>query len=405
MRHVIIGAGAAGISAARTIREMRAEDEIIIISSDSDVYSRCMLHKYIGGERDLRGISFVEDNFFDKNKIIWLSGRKVTAINSHSKTIVAGEDNIEFDTLLIASGADSVIPPIGDLKNASNVFGLRHLDDAQKIKQLGSNASKIAVIGAGLVGLDAVYGLLDSKKEITVIEMGSEVLEMNVDKKIGETYRKYFEVEGCKFLLSKKVVDTSIDETGKIKELILESGEHIQCDLVIVAVGVRPAMDFIENSGIEVDRAIKVNERLETSQKNIFAAGDVNGLSAIWPNAVAQGKVAAKNMCGENCVYSDVFAQKNTINFFGLPTLSLGRINPLEDDTVLIRDDKKGYRKIIIAEGRLVGVILSKNISNSGFWQYLIKNEIDVSGKDLWKLSFADFISTDENGEYKWTVS
>jgi NAD(P)H-nitrite reductase large subunit len=138
----------------------------------------------------------------------------------------------------------------------------------------------------------------------------------------------------------------------------------------------------------------------------IYAAGDVAGLSGIWPNAQKQGEMAAYNMTGTKWAYDDRFALKNTVNFFGLLSLSLGAINPAEGDEVLVKEDRNNYRKLILRGGVPAGVILQGEIGSSGFWQYLIKNRIRIDnlGKSPWKVSYADFYGVEENGEYKWVV-
>ena len=143
---------------------------------------------------------------------------------------------------------------------------------------------------------------------------------------------------------------------------------------------------------------------METSVKDVYAAGDVSGLSGIWPNAMKQGRTAARNMCGGNETYTDTFAGKNTINFFGLVTLCLGAIVPQEGDEVVAEEDSKNYRRAILRDGKLCGILLQGDISNSGIWQYIIKEQIHVGsiGKNIFKLSFADFYDTGERGKYVW---
>lgn len=408
IKHVIIGAGAAGITAAKTIREQRPQDEIVLISKDRQVSSRCMLHKYISGERNADALSFVPDDFFQVNRINWLSGVTVTGIDVSDKKVICDDGKAVFyDKLLIAAGAESTIPPIGALKTAGNVFGLRHLSDAQAIRETARTAEKVVVIGAGLVGLDAAYALLEMKKDVTVVEMTPQILAINLDAHSAGAYQRRFEEAGCHFHLWRKVTGTEEDSQGNVIRVILDNGTILPCDLLVVAAGVRPAAGFLEGSGIIRERAVTVDPYLMTNYPEIYAAGDVAGLSGIWPNAMRQGKTAALNMCGIVTVYEDRFAIKNTINFFGLVTLSVGAFEPAPGDRVLQREDHLTYQKVILRDGCVIGVILQGNISNSGFWQYLIKNAIPVEhlDKPIWKLSFADFCTLDESGEYRWSIT
>ena len=406
MRHVIIGAGPAGINAAREIRSLRPGDSVSVISKDEHVHSRCMLHKYISGERDERTMNFSSEDFFAQNKIEWLRGVAVTGVNAAAKTVLCDGGAVNYDKLLIATGADSVIPPIGAMRTARNVFGLRNLSDAVAIRGEARGASRVVIVGAGLVGMDAAYSLLELGKSVTVVEMMPSVMAINMDEHAGAEYQRKFEEAGCKFLLGKKVCGTEASGDA-VTAIQLESGENLPCDMVIVAVGVRPTIGFLQNSGIEIERAVKVDSRLRTNDPDVYAAGDAAGLSGIWPNATKQGVIAARNMCGGDAVYDDVYAMKNTVNFFGLVTLSVGRNAPEDGDSVEIREDRKNYRRIITRDGLVKGVLLQGDISYGGFWQHVVKNGVDISrfNKPALDITYADFYGLDGKGQYEWRVS
>jgi NAD(P)H-nitrite reductase large subunit len=259
------------------------------------------------------------------------------------------------------------------------------------------------------VGLDAVYGILEASggtgKEINVIEMAPSVLAINLDAHAAQAYQRLFEKKGVKFHLARKVVNTSGDKEN-ITALELDGGTVIPCDMVIMAVGVRPAVAFLEGIDLTERKAVKVDDYLATNVPGIYAAGDVAGLSGIWPNAQKQGEMAAYNMTGTKWAYEDRFALKNTVNFFGLLSLSLGAISPQEGDEVLVKEDRNNYRRLILRSGVPVGIILQGEIGGSGFWLRLIadKIRIDRPGKSPWKVSYADFYGVEANGEYKWVV-
>ena len=405
MEYVILGAGAAGITAARTIRKADSQGKITMISTDTQVHSRCMLHKFLSHERSAEGISFVDPDFFEKNNIEWKAGVTVTKLDTAAKRVVTDKgEEISYDRLLIATGAESFIPPVGNLREAKNVFGLRHLRDAQAIDALAEKAEHIAIIGSGLVGLDAAYGLMETGKKVSIIEMADQILPIQLDKTGAFEYQKRFEKAGATFYLGRKAADTIMNEAGEITCLVLDNGTEITCDLVIVAAGVRSAVAGMDGEGIIIDRGMQVNEYLETGAEDVYAAGDVTGLSGIWPNAQKQGETAALNMCGSKVAYTDRYAMKNTINFFGLVSMCVGIIVPQEGDTVLVREGASSYKRVILRDGKVAGVLLQGDISHGGIWQYLIKNEIPVDKieKDIFALNFSDFYGIKENGEYVW---
>jgi len=412
MKHVIIGAGAAGITAARVIRENRNDDTIVIISTDDAVYSRCMLHKFIGGGRDVAELSFIPPGFFAENNIQWRAGKTVTGINTAEKRVSfdcvkcnkSGSE--KYDRLLLATGSQSVLPPIEGLKEVPAVCTLRDLSDAKKIRTKAMQAENIVIIGAGLVGLDAAYGLVEMGKKPIVVEMAASILPANLDTKAAKTYQTKFEEAGCRFTLENRIKCVAFNELGESGVITFESGETLPADLLVVATGVAPATGFMKDSGIPCNRGVIVDKYLATGAKDVYAAGDITGLSESWPSAISQGEIAALNMCGITTEYDEILARQNTVNFFDIPSLSVGRLSPEPGDEVHIREDRTRYQKVITQNGAPVGITLQGDISRSGFWQHVIKHKIPISNdrENPLHTSFADSYSITANGEYQWVV-
>ena len=192
-------------------------------------------------------------------------------------------------------------------------------------------------------------------------------------------------------------------EFKEIAQIALAGHFH---DFIIAAAGVRPEIRFLEHCSVETGRAVTVDQYLSTSVPGVYGAGDLCGLSGIWPNAMKQGAVAAKNMYGIPTPYEDTYAMKNTMNFFGLPALCIGDINRLDSHTLVItEEDSKNYRKALVEDGVLKSILMVGNISGSGIYQYLIKNQIKLPSADrsIFRLSFADFYGFDTSkGSYTW---
>ena len=407
-RFVIIGAGAAGITAAQTLRDFRPDDVITVISIDGKVHSRCMLHKYLGHERDAQGINFVGGDFFEKNDIYHVACQTVTRIDTEAKVVYYGEGyNTPYDKLLIATGSGFFIPPIPHFREAPNVFGFRDLSDALKIDEAFARGKRVFIVGSGLVGLDAASALCSRGAEITIAEMAPRVMPLQTDGYAASVYQKVFEDQGCRFLLGIGASDAVVDGEGNITEVILSNGDHIPCDFIIMAAGVRPRIQIALDSGIKAERAIEVDDHLRTSAPDVYAAGDCTGLSGVWPDAVAQGKAAAENMDGIDTVYEKPYPFKNTSNFFGVTMLSVGRLDLTDGAEILVHRTPKEYKKAIVRDGKLTGYLSMGDISNNGLYLYLIRSGIDVSGKldKIFRLTFADFYGINEkNGEYAYTV-
>lgn len=412
MRYVIIGCGAAAMAAAERLRLVKPEDDIIMLSKDTYSHSRCMLHKYLGGERDENGIAFRDGDFFERNRITWAEGQAVKRVDTEKKQVILEAGGAQpYDKLLIAVGAVYGVPPIPNFRTAKNVFGFRDLSDAQKIKAEieRKQAKQVFIVGSGLVGLDAAYALLELGIKVTIAEMADRILPLQTDAVSAKAYQDLFEKAGAKFRLGIGASDSVVNEKNEITHVLLSNGEQIPCDFVVVAAGVRPNLAFLEGSGLAMERALTVDEYLQTSDADVYAAGDVTGLSGIWPNAMEQGRIAAMNMAGMKTAYTDRFCIKNTMNFFGLTMLSVGAVTPKEEGCqVFVKESRDTYKKAILKDGRLKGIQIQGDISGSGFWQYLIKNEIDLTEilkeKDIFRVSYADFYGMDGTGEYLYRV-
>jgi NAD(P)H-nitrite reductase large subunit len=408
MKYVIIGASAAGISAARTLRTVDSDCEIVIISKDTDVYSRCMLHLVISGERDTEGISFLEKDFFENNNINWIKGAEVVGINEDEKTVILeGDRKVIYDKLLIASGASATIPPIKNLREANNVSCLRNIEDPISISEKCSEGFDVVIIGGGLVGIDAVAGLIHKGANVHLIEMADRILPLQLDKKASSKYEKLFLEKNVDVITNASVQEVTLDESGNAKTVILSTGETISCKYIVVAAGVRPNVDFVSESSVKVERGIVIDNHCKTTSQDIFAAGDVTGLAPIWPVAVKQGKTAALNMAGVETIHEDNFAFQNSMNFLGLDTVSLGIAQAPDESFITdIFESESSYKKIIHKDGIIYGAILQGDISYCGVLTYLIKNKINVSNKNsnIFKLSFADFYNTKDNGEYIYGI-
>lgn len=407
-RFVIIGAGAAGIFAAQTLRDFKPQAVITVISTDEHVHSRCMLHKYLGHERDIQGISFVPADFFERNNIVHIPCETVDRIDTEGKTVYFGDGfSVPYDKLLIATGAGFFIPPIPHFREAPNVYGFRDLSDAMAIDEAFGRGKRVFIVGSGLVGLDAASALCERGAEITIAEMAPRVMPLQTDDYAAGAYQRAFEAHGCRFVLGVGAADAVVDEAGNITEVILSTGEHVPCDFIIMAAGVRPRIQLAQASGIAADRGITVDDHLRTSAADVYAAGDCTGLSGVWPDAMEQGKTAARNMAGLDEVYERPYPFKNTSNFFGITMLSVGRLDLTEGAEVLVHRTPKEYKKAVIKDGKLTGYLSMGDISNSGLYLHLIKNSVDISGKldHIFRLTFADFYGINEkNGEYVYTV-
>lgn len=407
MRYIVVGVSAAGISGAKTLRELDKDAEIILVSKDENVYSRCILHHYISGHRDIEALDFTDRDFFEKYNIEWKKGLEVKSIDDREHVIgLSNGESLKYDKILLATGASAFIPPVENLREAKNVVGLRNLEDAIKIKEEAEKVKNVVVLGAGLVGIDAIAGLAFKDLNVTLVEMGDRVLPIQLDKYASSKYEKRFEDAGVKLKLGVRAEKVLIDENKNPKALLINTGEEIPCELIIVATGVRSNVAFLKDSSIEIDRfGLIINEKGETNARDVYGAGDITGRNPIWPTAVKEGIIAANNMVGNEIFMEDFFGSKNTMNFLGLTTMSLGVVN-IPDDSYTEEIDISGenYKKIIHKDGKIYGAIIQGDLSYAGVLTQLIKEKIHVSKvkKPLFEIDYADFFNIKENLEYTY---
>lgn len=406
--YVILGASAAGINAAKTLRDLDLDSNITVISKDEKVYSRCMLHHVISNHRTVEEINFVEDNFMENNNIYWIKNKSVKSIDTKNKKVVIEGQELDYDKLLIATGASAFIPPIRNIKEGNYIYPLRNIDDVYEIKQKAKISKKVAIIGAGLIGIDALTGLMEYKNlEVSLIYPSDYILDKQLDEYSAKVYENKFIENGANLYSGQPVNEIILDKENNVSGVQLGNGTVVECDLLIVSTGVTPNIDFIKETNIENNRGIVINDKCETTVDDVYAAGDVVGKNAIWPLAVKQGIVAAHNMAGSERNIEDDFTFKNSMNFMGIPTVSLGIVNPEGDDyDTITRCDNDGYKKFIYKDDRIYGLIAQGDISYIGALTQIIKNKVEIPDlkNRIFDIGYADFFSMKENGEFEYSI-
>lgn len=408
MNYVILGASAAGINAAKTLRDLDLDSNITVISKDEKIYSRCMLHHVISNHKTVDEINFVEDKFMEDNNICWIKNKSVKSIDTNNKKVVIEGQEIDYDKLLIATGASAFIPPIKNIKEGNYIYPLRNIDDVYEIKEKAKISKKVAIIGAGLIGIDALVGLMEYKNlEISLIYPSDYILDRQLDEHSAKVYENKFIENGVNLFSGQSINEIILDKENNVSGVQLSNGILVECDLLIVATGVSPNINFIKGTNIETNRGIVINDKCETTVDDVYAAGDVVGKNAIWPLAVKQGIVAAHNMVGIERNIEDDFTLKNSMNFMGIPTVSLGIVNPdgYDYDTIT-RCDNDSYKKFIYKNNRIYGLIAQGDISYIGAFTQIIKNKVEIPDlkNRVFDVGYADFFSMKENGEFEYNV-
>ena len=382
MKYVILGASAAGVNAAYVLRMLDKAAEIIMISEDTRIYSKCILHYYMSGKKDADGLNFMPPDFIEKNQIEWKKGIKAPAIDLENKIVdLSDGTKQDYDKLLIATGSHSFVPPIEGVQGADNVCCFHTLEECEKLMKLAQTANHIVILGAGLVGVDVACGLLDQNKDITMVDMKEHMLAIQLDDEAASVYQNKFTQTGIKQYYNTSVASVEKNAHGLVENVVLKDGTKLPCDLLVIAAGVRANVGFLKDTGLELDKkGLVIDKESRTNIKDIYGAGDVTGKDLIWPVAVKEGVVAALNMAGKEGHMTDFFYGKSWMNFFDIPTLSYG-VHELPDETYEQEVKKtmlKGYKKIIYKDKKVAGAILQGDLSYSGVLTVMIHDGIKL---------------------------
>ena len=389
MNHVIIGNSFAALFAIEAIRRTDQDAEITVISREPQhVYSRAMIHEMLAGMVREPMVYLRDWDFYKRMRVRTMLGRTVTKINPGLQTVSTEEDETPYDRLLIATGGKPFVPPLNGLQDIT-YHSFITLEDAKKLKAACENRRNAVVLGAGLIGLQCAEALRHMGLDVAVVEMADTVLPMALDTESSQTIAKELADEGIT-VHTGDTIDLIISNDGHPTECKLRSGGTVPCDLLVIAVGVRPNIDLAKDAGITTDRGIVVNEHMETSAEHIYAAGDcaqgpeiVTGITMpipVIPVASTQGMIAGYNMAEKRRRYDGALAL-NAMQFGGVQVISYGFVKDERDGEVLkyVDPPRKIYRKVIIKNGRITGAIFVKDVDRAGIFRHLMEKRIDVT--------------------------
>jgi len=269
-RYLIIGNSAGGIGAAEAIREKDRNGSLTIVSDEAvPAYSKPLISKYLSGERTVDNILYRPTEFYEQNNITLLSDKKITRLEVNGKTAQCKDGKvIQWENLLIATGGKPIVPKIKGLEK-KGVFTFTSLGDAVAINNFLSPGQKVVIIGGGLIGISASEALFKRGVDITIVEMKDRVLNTILDEHTSFLAGKAFKEAGIEIITGHTVVE--INGNDSVTEAILDDGETIPCDLVIVAIGVLPQLDLVSGTEIKINRGIVVDQHMSTNYPGIYA--------------------------------------------------------------------------------------------------------------------------------------
>ena len=369
-RYVVVGAGIAAVRAVETLRIAAPHAQVVMVSDESTApYSRVLLSHHIAGIKNEKSMALRPDGWLADMDVEMVAGDGARALDvDRHRVVLNSARELPFDRLLIATGANSIRlrVPGADLEG---VVGLRNLPDATSIKRMAPEQA--VVVGGGFIGIKAAEALRHLGAEVTIVEKLGQLLPQMLDSQAAAMVRVQLETHGVHVLTGVGV--QAIEGHGRASSVLLESGERLRSDLVIVGVGVVPNVRWLKGSAVQIGRGVIVDDQMRTSAPDVWAAGDVaesfdlltgaRTVSGIWPVAAAQGRIAGANMAGG----SERFAGSvpmNTLDVFGVAVASFGQVRG-EVERIDQESDSR-YQKRIYRGSALVGAVLVGDLREAG---------------------------------------
>lgn len=393
--YLIIGGSVGGIGAIEAIREIDKIGSLAVIAEElTPQYSKPMISEYLSeGTKALNQIMYRPKKFWQENLVEILSGKKVIKMDPKEKNVTL-EDNkkLGFNKLLIATGGQPIIPKM-DGASRKGVYTFTNLNDAKSILNDLSSSERIIVIGGGLIGVSLAEALMKLNKQVTIIELKEKILNLILDPNGSDLVTEVVQQSGVKIVTGHSAVAVTgrNDSENRVGGIVLDNGTILDCDIVVFAIGVKPRTEILDPNHIKINLGVIVDGHMQTSIPDIYACGDVaeafdfvledSRPLPLWPLAYIGGRVAGSNMAGKKIEYPGG-TQMSALNYFGLPVISAGIINPDQDDTYEIildlNKEKRIYKKILIRNNIIHGFILTGKIDNAGIFFDLLKRRINI---------------------------
>ncbi len=383
MRVIIVGNGLAGIISAKTLRELDKKVEIEVFAEEKyHYYPRPNLIEFLAGNILFEQMFAFPDGWYREQNINIHLEKPVKRIFPDSQEIeVEGGKREKYESLLLANGSFSFIPPFKGA-DKKGVFTLRNLDDAFELLEYLKNHRKAAIIGGGLLGLETARAMKSRGARVEVVEFFDRLLPRQLDIEGASLLKTKIEKMGIKVHLG--VATEEILGQNEVRGLKFKGENEIETDMAIVAAGVRPNIRIAKEAGLETDRGLVVNDYLQSSKPEIYAAGDAiqhrGKVYGIIPASFNQARVAASNILGQKKKYEGT-VPSNTLKVVGLDLASIGLVNPEEGAFEEFRKEKieEGiYKKIVIQNGIVVGAIWMGTKKGVSDINRIISQEINV---------------------------
>ncbi|RUT36211.1 NAD(P)/FAD-dependent oxidoreductase [Paenibacillus zeisoli] len=381
---VVIGNGMAGISTVEQILKLTTNFEITVFGSEPHPnYNRIMLSYVLEGSKTIDDIILNDLNWYADHGITLHTGTTVTQINEATREVVAENGlRVPYDYVIIATGSKPFILPIPG-SDKEGVIGFRDIEDCNQMLEAAKNYKKAAVIGGGLLGLEAAKGLVHLGMDVTVVHLMDDLMERQLDSTASAMLKAELERQGIKFAMGVQTTELLGEE--RVQGLKFKDGSVLEADFVVMAVGIKPNITVAAASGIDTNRGIVVNDYMQTSMANVYSVGECNEHRGVCYGLVAplfeQGMILAKHICNVHTVGYEGSVVSTKLKISGVDVFSTGEFIDGPEHVVIAQKDewKRTYKKILLKDNVMVGAVLFGDITESANLQKLIKQRTEMT--------------------------
>ncbi|MBI4296380.1 MAG: FAD-dependent oxidoreductase [Chloroflexi bacterium] len=388
-KHLIVGSGPAALSALDTIRSLNTDDEIRMVSKENTLpYCPAILPYLIAGRTTEKDIWLRDEDFFARMQVTFERGKEVVQVLPDRKQVVYRDGEVDrYDCLLIAAGAEPLPSPIS---SADGLLKFHTLDDYRHLNSLLDGGKEVAVLGAGMVAVELAVALAERGSKVKMIGRGRP-LRAYFDEKAGGYISDILTGHRVGITTGKNI--SQIKKVSNGVEVLCADGDVFNTDILVSCLGVAPSLSLVKGTGIKANQGILVDSKMMTSVENVYAAGDVAealsffdkrpGISAILPNAIAQGKVAGANMAGKDDDYEG-WLPMNVLKFFGHSAFSIGVAMPEDGEAEVLEekdDSNKTFKRLVFRNGNLVGAMFVNIDVDPGVMKYVIERRLDIGNQ------------------------
>ena len=384
MRYLIAGGWVAGTAAAQHLRKLDPSSEITIVDAESVAYyPRPDLIEYLAGRKSKDQLIVHGASWYGENRITLISGRRIMHVHAIEHEVTLDDGTVlSYDRLLLANGASPFVPPLPGIDQAG-VFTLRTLDDADTLLARIVPGATVVVVGGGLLGLEAARALAERGMKASVIEFAGRLLPNQLDERSAEMLVEHLQGLGVTALLGAECQQIVSGEHGAAG-VLLKDGRLAQGEFVLFSTGVRPNVTVAREADIATGRGVQVNDSMQTSAPDVYAAGDVvehrGRVYGIIPPCLEQARVAAQNMVSPGTATYEGSIMSSSLKTCGIDVLSMGNINPTQEKHVQViqAQGQQTYRKVVLENGIIVGVILYGTTNGGRQLQQALRSHADL---------------------------